>query len=97
MSLPRFHFEGSLSAVAKKWLFELQILYAGEGESRKPDEGVSPNFDDSVGSNASLASSAAGARAAPILYIKGHEFVQVMKHLVQALNRFRKDSLISDS
>ena len=70
-----------MPAVAKKWLFQLQILYAGEGESRKPDEGVSPNFDDSVGSNASLASSAAGARAAPILYIKGHEFVQVTKNI----------------
>jgi hypothetical protein len=53
-----------------------QILYAGEGESRKPDEGVSPSFDDSVGSTASLASSTGGARTASF-FIKGHEFVQV--------------------
>ena len=54
-----------------------QILYAGEGESRKPDEGLAPSFDDSVGSTASLASTTGGARAATILFIKGHEFVQV--------------------
>jgi hypothetical protein len=58
-------------------LFSSQVLYAGEGESRKPDEGVTPAFDDSVGSTASLAGSASGARAATILAIKGHEFVQV--------------------
>ncbi len=49
------------------------MLYAGEGESRKPDESIAPSFDDSVGSTASLAS---GARTASI-FIKGHEFVQV--------------------
>jgi hypothetical protein len=56
--------------------FPSQILYAGEGESRKPDEGVSPSFDDSVGSTASLASSTGGARTASF-FMKGHEFVQV--------------------
>ena len=52
------------------------MLYAGEGESRKPDESLVPSFDDSVGSTASMASSTGGARTASI-FIKGHEFVQV--------------------
>lgn len=58
-----------------------QILYAGEGESRKPDQTMTPSFDDSVGSTVSLASSGSGGTRNASIFIKGHEFVQITFHM----------------
>ena len=55
-----------------------QILYAGEGESRKPDE-----FDESALSTSSNLStgSVSGSNNSGSLVVKGHEFVQISFHM----------------
>ncbi|XP_040567571.1 rho-associated protein kinase 1 isoform X1 [Lepeophtheirus salmonis] len=45
-----------------------QILYAGEGESRKPDDNATPPISDE-------------GKSPSILVVKGHEFVQLSFHM----------------
>ena len=59
-------------------------MYAGEGESRIPDENSSPSFDDSTGSQVSLQSNR--DTRAQLLCLKGHEFMQVNTNLNIQLN-----------
>jgi hypothetical protein len=61
-----------------------QILYAGEGESRKPDENSSPSFDDSTGSQVSLQSNR--DTRAQLICLKGHEFMQVKNIFITLIN-----------
>lgn len=56
-----------------------QILYAGEGESRKPDDG--PGFDDSIVSISSASSASSAKMLAAGINMKGHEFVQISFHM----------------
>ena len=54
-----------------------QILYAGEGESRKPDENSAPSMGQGAhaGSTVGLAGGGGGEDGQTVV-MKGHEFVQ---------------------
>ena len=54
-----------------------QILYAGEGESRKPDENSAPSMGQGAhaGSTVGLAGGSGGEDGQTVI-MKGHEFVQ---------------------
>ena len=59
----------------------MQILYAGEGESRKPDENSAPSMGQGAhgaGSTVGLHAGGGGAgEDGQTVVMKGHEFVQV--------------------
>ena len=59
-----------------------QILYAGEGESRKPESNIG---DDSiasiVSSSGNVVMSKAGDKSAGGIVMKGHDFVQISYHM----------------
>ena len=57
----------------------LQILYAGEGESRKPDENSAPSMGQGAhaGSTVGLAGGSGAGEDGQTVVMKGHEFVQV--------------------
>ena len=55
----------------------MQILYAGEGESRKPGENTAPGFDDST---LSSGKGDHGSNSNAVI-LKGHEFVAITFHI----------------
>ena len=55
-----------------------QILYAGEGESRKPDENAAPPALLGGGTNDGTAGD---GKAGQSVVMKGHEFVQISYHM----------------